>query len=748
MSDSTPQPIPFRAPSDGDEPPRTPPKLKKLRLTLVVTGLCVLALISMIFGMLMALASDLPALENREDFRHARNSVLLDYRGRPLGILTGNKNRILVRSEQISPVMKHAIIAIEDRRFYENQGFDLRGMARALVKDVTSQSAAQGASTITQQFVKNALEAQSNRTVFQKLKEAAVAYHLTRRWSKQKILTEYLNAIYYGNGAYGIESAARVYFGSAHFGCGTSSLNPCAAELQPHEAALIAGIIASPSAYDPIAHPAAATERRNLVLKNMQQQGYITSSDYSYSAQQALPAASEIAPPREKSAAPYFTTWVKQQVVEHFGARRAFSGGLKVRTTLDLDLQQAAEQAVAANVGGIGPSSALVAIDNRTGEVRAMVGGSDYNERPFNLATQGQRQPGSSFKPFVLAAALRAGISPGSTWASRKKEFIVPNTGGQESFIVNNYEDSYAGVSTLASATVRSDNSVYAEIGIKVGVKKVARLAERMGIRTPVSQNYAITLGGLKQGVTPLDMAHAYQTFAHRGELVYGSLGAPDRGPVGIDDVRNSAGDLIARNRVKLKRVLPKWVANTTTSILQMVVTSGTGKSAATGDFAAGKTGTTEDYGDAWFVGFTRKYTVAVWVGYADRVQPMKTEYGGDPVAGGTFPAEIWHDFVVSAQSIDKQRAALEAARRAAKRQQTVTTSTEAITVPTVTRDQTTDTSPQKTTRQTDRTTPEQTATQPQTKQPTQTAPQQQQTSAAPTGGTEPGTGGQAAPEN
>lgn len=742
MSDDTAQPIPFRVPADGDEPPRTPPKLKKLRLALVAAGLCILALISMVFGMLMALASDLPALENREDFRHARNSVLLDYRGRPLGILTGNKNRILVRSEQISPVMKHAIIAIEDRRFYENQGFDLRGMARALVKDVTSQSTVQGASTITQQFVKNALQAQDNRTVFQKVKEAAVAYHLTRRWSKQKILTEYLNAIYYGNGAYGIESAARVYFGSAHLGCGTSSYSPCAAELQPHEAALIAGIVASPSAYDPIAHPAAATERRNIVLKNMLEQGYITGNAYRSSAQQALPAAGEIQPPQEKSAAPYFTTWVKQQVVEHFGARRAFSGGLRVRTTLDLDLQRAAELAVAANVGGIGPSSALVAIDNRTGEVRAMVGGSNYNERPFNLATQGQRQPGSSFKPFVLAAALRAGISPGSTWTSRKKEFIVPNTSGQESFVVNNYEDAYAGVSTLTSATVRSDNSVYAEVGIQVGVKKIARLAERMGIRTPVSQNYAITLGGLKQGVTPLDMAHAYQTFAHRGELVYGSLGAPDRGPVGVDDVRNGSGDLIARNRVKLKRVLPAWVANTATSIMQMVVSSGTGKSAATGDFAAGKTGTTEDYGDAWFVGFTRKYTVAVWVGYADRVQPMKTEYGGDPVAGGTFPAEIWHDFVVAAESIDKQRAA--------RRQQTVETSTEEVTAPVVTTDGDKRDNAQEKDDSKERVPAEEHAAQPRDEKPTeQSAPEQQQTAPAEpqTGGTAPDTGGQVAPE-
>ena len=312
--------------------------------------------------------------------------------------------------------MRSAVIAIEDRRFYENPGVDLRGIGRALFQDVIQRRAAQGGSTITQQFVKNALRAQSDRTVFQKMREAALAFHLTRKWPKNKILTQYLNAIYFGNGAYGIEAAARTYFGRAHTGCGAGPRAPmCAAQLAPHEAALLAGIIASPSMYDPVAHPVAAKQRRDLVLARMREQGRLTQLELFNATREALPAPEDVKPPQVRTKAPYFTTWVRQQLVDRYGARRAFEGGLRVDTTLDLQLQEAAEKAVNAHLANPdGPAAAVVAIDNDTGEVRAMVGGRDYNERPFNLATQGQRQPGSAFKPFILATALRNGIGPGS----------------------------------------------------------------------------------------------------------------------------------------------------------------------------------------------------------------------------------------------------------------------------------------------------------------------------------------------
>jgi penicillin-binding protein 1A len=658
-------PVATAAP-EPPEPPLARPRVKWFRLLLLLIPLGLLAVVSTVFGMMMAVASDLPDLENRPEYRDrggARNSVMVDVRGETLGLLASNQNRIILqRSGDISPWMKFAIIAVEDQRFYENSGVDLRGIARAFVNDVIKGGARQGGSTITQQFVKNALEAQDQRTVFQKLRESAMAYHLTRKWSKEKILREYLNSIYFGNGAYGVEAAARTYFGSDpnHLGCGNDE-RPCAKELEPQEAALLAGIVASPSGYDPQVHPRAALLRRNLVLDKMLAQGRLTPVQHTEALAQALPG--DISPPRVESKAPYFTSWVRQQLVDKFGARRAFEGGLRVRTTLDLQLQEQAQRAVntyLANPGG--PTAALVAIDNDTGEVRAMVGGRDYDSAPFNLATQGQRQPGSSFKPFILAEALRRGIGPGSLWPSRKREFTVPNTGGREKFVVNNFEDAYSGVSTLARGLTFSDNSVYAAVGIKVGTDNVSRLARRMGIRTPVSTNYAMTLGGLKQGVTPLDMAHAYETFARKGRRVYGTLGTSQQGPVAIREVevretnkcvKIIGGDCVKKNKTRTRRILSPQVATTAASIMSTVVSSGSGKRAAIpGTFVAGKTGTTENFGDAWFVGFTDRMTVAVWVGYPDKLIPMETEFMGEPVAGGTFPALIWREFMISANRI------------------------------------------------------------------------------------------------
>jgi penicillin-binding protein 1A len=647
---------------DDGEPP-SKPKIHKLRLFMIMLGLGLIAFVSTIFGIMMAVSTDLPKLENRAQYRSAKNSTLLDINGKPLGVLTDKNNRILVQSKDISASMKHAIIAIEDKRFYQHDGVDYRGIGRALYQDILHKSSVQGASTIPQQFVKNALAAQNKRTVLEKLREAALAYHLNRKWSKSKILKEYLNSVYFGNGAYGIESAASIYWSWTHPGCGEDGAPLCASVLDPAESAMIAGVVASPSGYDPIAHPAAGRKRRNQVLKNMLDQSYLTKTEYQHALNEPLPTRDVLTLPEEKSKAPYFTTWIKQQVVNRFGAQRAFNGGLKIRTTIDLDLQNAAQQAVENHLPDrSGPRAALVAIDNKTGEVRAMVGGDDYSERPFNLATNGQRQPGSSFKPFVLAAALTKGISPNSIWASKRKDFIVPNSGGKEHFIVNNYDNEYSGSLSLASATTVSDNSVYAEVGLKTGLKRIARLATRMGIRTPVSHNPAMSLGGLKEGVTPLDMAHAYETFAEDGDRVTGTLGGDNDGPVGIHAVKVAGGKTIKNQRVT-KRIISKKVAETETAILQTVVTSGTGKAAQIGDFAAGKTGTTENYGDAWFVGFTKSYTVAVWVGYPNKLRSMLTEFNGGPVAGGTFPAQIWHDFMASAMQIDAQRAAAKAAK-------------------------------------------------------------------------------------
>jgi penicillin-binding protein 1A len=650
--------------ADIHEFPRTRPRVKKLRLLLVLVGLGLLALVSTAFGMLMAVAADVDELQAKADIQEGRNSILVDVHGQQLGVLRSPDNRIIVKRDQIARVMKQAVVSIEDKRFYQHAGVDLRGVARAFVQDVMQRKAVQGASTIPQQLVKNRLRAQNDRTVFQKVRESALAYHLSRKWKKDDILTEYLNSIYFGNGAYGIESAARTYFGrEPHMkGCGTNPKNPCAAKLKPEEAAMLAGIIASPGAYDPVSRPSSAIERRNLVLQRMYEQGMI--GRYQYDDLKGLAGPGDVQPPREDaktSAVPYFTTWVKQQVVERYGPREAFTGGLKIRTTIDLQMQRAAEQTVGRWLGNPdGPTAALVAIDNDTGEVRAMVGGRDYNESPFNLATQGQRQPGSAFKPFTLATALKEGIGPGSVWSSRKLDISSKEYGCD--FEVNNYENSYSGVTSLASATTFSDNAVYAQVGLRVGLKDIAQTARRMGIRTPISKNCAMTLGGLKEGVTPLDMAHAYQTFATGGVKVTGSLG-PEGGPVGVREVCPMKEDSVEcarrgdRNKPKRDRVLTDGVASQVRSILSTVVTSGTAVRARLDQFAAGKTGTTENYGDAWFVGFTDEMTVAVWVGYPDKLTPMTTEYAGQPVAGGTFPADIWRDFMVAATTLLEERA-------------------------------------------------------------------------------------------
>ena len=659
-------------------PPPRKPKLKKLRLALVISGLSILALISTVFGMLMAVSSDLPSLENRAQYKSAQNSVLFadtpgcknlekDVACQQIAKLTGNQNRILVGEGEISPNVKNAVIAIEDRRFYSHKGVDYTGIGRALVQDVLKRRAAQGGSTITQQFVKNALDAQADRSVFQKLREAALAYHLERQWPKDKILTQYLNTVYFGNGAYGIEAAVRTYFGDGDEpderagadDAGVSYTPPVIEEEQdpdareaidvaPHEAALLAGMIASPSMYDPVQHPQAATARRNAVLQRMLEMQVITQGQYNAALRQSLPAEDDIDPPNSESQQPYFTSWMTEHLLKLYRPGRVFAGGLKVKTTIDPELQQAAESAIVGRLAGVGPDAALVAIKNSTGEVRAMVGGSDYNARPFNLATNGHRQPGSAFKPFILVRALEDGIDPNSTWASQPKQLPFKGEKGPELFDVSNYEDSYLGAASLWSATATSDNSVFAELGMKVKPRRVAALAETMGIRTNVSTNPAMLLGGLKEGVTPLEMAYAYSTIANDGVRVSGDLAPEQTGPVGIQSVQEGDGT-VRQNQPVRERVFPAKVGQVAKDMLGLVVSSGTGKAAQVGDeFIWGKTGTTENYGDAWFVGGNDDITVAIWVGYADKLQPMEFEHAGGPVAGGTYPAEIFHDFMTA----------------------------------------------------------------------------------------------------
>ncbi len=442
---SVPQPRPAGAGDGKPPPPRLPrrissrrprkPKpgrIKKFRLLIILAGLGLLAIVSTFFGMMMAISQDLPQLENKKEFETAKNSVVLDDQGNKIGTLLNNNQRILADSDQISPYMKEAAVAIEDKRFYEHGGIDIMGMARAAVQDVLPGGSRQGASTITQQFVKNALEAQGDRTVFEKFREAALATQLERHWTKDKILTEYLNTIYFGEGAYGIEAAARTYFGWNHPGCGESGQDPCAKELTPPEAAMLAGIIASPSAFSPRANPQAATDRRNLVLKDMLDQGDITQEEYNGPAQGInvqVPTPSQIRRPTDDSLSPYFTSWLRQQVVDLYGAGRAFGAGYQIHSSLDLDMQNTAQEIAQSTLSGIAPTASVVVLDNSTGEVKAMVGGNDFQTHPFNLATNGHRQPGSSFKPFTLATALSQGISPNNTLQLEREGLQGPARG-------------------------------------------------------------------------------------------------------------------------------------------------------------------------------------------------------------------------------------------------------------------------------------------------------------------------------
>jgi len=559
-----------------------------------------------------------------------------------LAILRGEQARIVVPSEAMSPWLKHAIVAIEDKRFYEHRGVDVRGMARAVWADVSNRGTVQGGSTITQQFVKTAYLT-SQKTIARKLVEAALAWQLEQKWSKDKILTAYLNTVYFANGAYGVEQASRIYF------------HHSAKAMKPAEAALLAAIPEDPSLWDPVAHPKTAKDRRDLVLKQMFAQGYLTESQYVNSLVFPMPDPEKVSlPSTQGQAAPYFANYVKDQLVKKFGPQKAFGGGLRVRTSLNVNLQKIARDAVQSVLpaGQSGPTAALVAIDvqRNPGAVLAMVGGENYHKNQFNLATQGERQPGSAFKPFVLATALKQNISPSSILTSSKQ--VTINADGRL-WQVNNYEGEALGPIDLTKAIAYSDNSVFSQLTALVGPRQVKQTATDLGITTPLQGYFAIGLGA--EPATPLEMARAYTAFADGGFRIDGSMfGNSPRAVLCLEDAK---GKCVEDNEVVQRQMLTSDQAATIDELLQGVVQYGTGKAAQLpGRQVAGKTGTTENYGDAWFVGFTPQLVAAVWVGYPDKLIPMTTEYHGHPVAGGTFPALIWKAFMSKALDFMKKQ--------------------------------------------------------------------------------------------
>jgi penicillin-binding protein 1A len=583
--------------------------------------------VSFAYGLVLGIRSELPQLDPaRSSQRLEQNGYIYDSTGkRVLAVLRGSEARVLVDSAEIAPVMKQAIVAIEDQRFFEHRGVDIHGIMRAVWQDVRNKKVVQGGSTITQQFVKNTY-VRSSRTISRKLKEAALAWQLEQVWPKDRILTAYLNTIYFGNGAYGIEQAARVYFGH-----GASALTLA-------EAALLAGIPADPSLYNPVTNPKTTYRRRREVLQAMLDQKDITYNEFRLANRTPLPKPEDIHLPGTRGPAQYFVDYVKQQLVDHYGSGKVFGGGLKVKTTIDLGLQERARKAIAKVLTAPdGPAAALVAIDPRDGRVLAMVGGDNYRKSQFNLAVQGERQPGSAFKPFALATALEQGIAPSTVLVS--KQVAIPL--GDKMYYVHNYEGSNLGAIDLTTATIYSDNTVYAQLTRIVQPKAVVATARRLGITSPLQCYFSIALGG--EAVNPLEMARAYAAFADGGKRIDGSIiGNRPRVIVSVNGKRNAP---------KPRQVLSEQNAELINQILQQVVQSGTGQRAQLADRrpVAGKTGTTENYGDAWFVGYTPQLVVAVWVGYPNRLVPMLTQFHGDAVAGGTLPALISKGFMEKA---------------------------------------------------------------------------------------------------
>ena len=617
-------------------------RIRKPRLLALLLVLFALAAASFSYGMITAIRSELDALDPSK----ARGDVDTVVYSAPnrfgerrvLAILRGDESRVLVPSKDIAPIMKQAIVAVEDKRFYEHNGVDVRGIVRALWQDVRSQSVVEGGSTITQQYVKNAYS-RNEQTIGRKVREAALAWQLTQRWSKDRILTAYLNTIYFGNGAYGVLQAARTYF-----------RGKSASELTLPEAALLAGIPASPSLYDPVQHPVAARERRSYVLDQLFDQGRITAAERRKADTAPLPKPEDVRLPGTRGPAPYFVNYVTDQLVAEYGAERVFGGGLEVTTTIDLDLQEKAREAIQKVLTrSNGPAAALVAINPRTGGVKAMFGGTNFRRSQFNLATQAERQPGSSFKPIVLASAFRKGIAPSTRITSKPIEIDA----GDRVWKVSNYEGSYLGDVDLSRAMISSDNSVYAQLTKIVGPRSIVETAKQLGIRSKLPAYFSIGLGAV--AVNPLDMTRAYATIANEGQRVDGSI-MGDR-PRVVRTVKLRRTGEVRQNEPVRKPILTKSQAETITAILEQVVEQGTGKRADLGvRTAAGKTGTTDDYGDAWFVGYTPELAVAVWVGYPNELRPMETEFNGEPVAGGTLPALIWKAFMTKALADEPPR--------------------------------------------------------------------------------------------
>jgi penicillin-binding protein 1A len=585
----------------------------------VIATVCVIAALSAA-GYVLAIAATAPDLSELKPDDKGQLSVVYAADGSRLGFIQSDTLRRVVPWSDIPVDLRRATVAIEDERFYKHGGVDLNAIVRAGIKNLESGDTVQGGSTITQQLVRALYIKDPKRNFARKIREAKLASELEEKHTKTWILHNYLNSVPYGtvNGrtSVGAEAAAVTFF------------DKHASKLKLHEAALLAGLPQAPSQYNPFRNPQAAIERRNEVLEQMLENGYVTRDEYENAASKdlGLKQGRRYVQRRE----PYFFDYVVEKLIERYGVGVVRAGGLRIHTTINPKMQDVARDAINAYYGDpAGPSSAIVAVDPSNGKIRAMASSGTYGERRFNLAAQGHRQPGSAFKTFVLTAAVLKGVDPDSTsYTSKPLNINDPKYGPWE---VRTFGNSYSGTVSLTRATLASDNTVYAQLILDIGPDAVCKTARLLGITTKLDCYPAEGLGGLTRGVTTLEMAGAYATLA--------SGGVRHR-PTGIERVVFPDGKSENLARSEGKRVMTDGQADEVTGILEMNIQSGTGTAADIGCPAAGKTGTTDEAKDAWFVGYTPRLSAAVWVGYPDAGVAMPG------AQGGTYAAPVWHAFM------------------------------------------------------------------------------------------------------
>ena len=558
-----------------------------------------------------------------KDILPPASSHIYDSAGNEIAIIHATENRVPVKIEQIPVDLLNAFVAIEDNRFYEHKGVDFRGLVRAAYTNLVRGEIAEGGSTITQQLAKNAYLTQE-RTIKRKIQEVFLALQLEKQYTKQEILELYLNQIYFGQGAYGVQAASKTYFGKN------------VEDLTLAECAMLAGIPKSPNYYSPFNNINASIERRDTVLDQMVTFGYINYSQCYDAKKSEVVLAPPNVPEKHKDAM-YFIEYVTQLLVDRYGADAVYKEGLRVYTTIDLDVQKMAEDALLMYLpeyytdanGIVQPQGAIVAVEPKTGYIRAMVGGRGTDQ--FNRATMAERQPGSAFKPFVFVAGLESGYTPDTIIEDS------PITIGDWS--PQNYSRRFSGNVTLRTVAIFSMNVPTVKIAQALGIDKAIYYAQEMGISTfvlegdPSDTNLAASLGGLTRGVTPLEIASAYGTFANSGVHI------PH---IAITKVLDRNGNEIYNATPEGRQVISPESAADLTSMLEDVITKGTGKGAAIGRPAAGKTGTTSDYHDAWFVGYTPDLAASVWIGCDDNSEL-------DGITGGDLPATIWSHFMQNA---------------------------------------------------------------------------------------------------